>query len=342
MTFNNYEMKKLFDFILINKNIVLSDYGLFSRDTLILLRDIIKGKKPNDFVLSKNQENALISAFLNGNCIFDEDTPNFILTNPECINVAIERDINSANFIENYTSELSQKVLNIALSKKYILASNSPDFLKSNYGIALNSIRQDANSANFVNWDSMIKEDFDDLIQETINAGYLLSSKSCYTLKDNTDIVLSSISKDINTLTYSSSTAKSHPKIFKYLIQNGYTFTTSVLKGQSLYTYADYDTMKYAIEKLKILDKDSIDFRNIFEDINPNDIDKYIERYIELFVKALNTPPAIQNLKTVLQVCAESEWDNYREEHLDDYANIFGKICTELKNNNDYSDAINK
>lgn len=342
MTFNNYEMKKLFDFILINKNIVLSDYGLFSRDTLILLRDIIKGKKPNDFVLSKNQENALISAFLNGNCIFDEDTPNFILTNPECINVAIERDINSANFIENYTSELSQKVLNIALSKKYILASNSPDFLKSNYGIALNSIRQDANSANYVNWDSMIKEDFDDLIQETINAGYLLSSKSCCTLKDNLDIVLSSISKDINTLTYSSSTAKSHPKIFKYLIQNGYTFTTEVLKGQSLYTYADYDTMKYAIEKLKILDKDSIDFRNIFEDISPNDIDKYIERYIKLFVKALNTPPAIQNLKTVLQVCAESEWDNYREEHLDDYANIFGKICTELKNNNDYSDAINK
>ena len=92
MTFNNYEMKKLFDFILINKNIVLSDYGLFSRDTLILLRDIIKGQKPNDFVLSKEQENSLISAFLNGNCIFDEDTPNFILTNPECIDVAIERD----------------------------------------------------------------------------------------------------------------------------------------------------------------------------------------------------------------------------------------------------------
>lgn len=342
MTFNNYEMKKLFDFILINKNIVLSDYGLFSRDTLILLRDIIKGKKPNDFVLSKKQENALITAFLNGNCIFDEDTPTFILNNNNCINIAIERDINSANYIETFTPELSQRVLNIAISKKYILAQKSPDFLESNYAIALNSIRQDANSANFVNWDSMIKEDFDDLIQETINAGYLLSSESCYTLKDNPDIVLSSISKNINTLIYSSSTAKSHPKIFKYLIQNGHTFTTRELKEQSLYTYADYDTMKYAIEKLKIFDKYNIDFRDIFEDINSNDIDKYIERYIELFIKAFNTLPTIQNLKTVLQVCAESEWDNYREEHLDDYANIFGKICTELKNNNDYSEAINE
>lgn len=339
MTFNNYEMKKLFDFILINKNIVLSDYGLFSRDTLILLRDIIKGKKPNDFVLSKKQENALISAFLDGNCIFDEDTPNLILTNPECINVAIERDINSANFIENYTPELSQKVLNIALSKKFILASNSPDFLKNNYAIALNSIRQDSSSANFVNWDSMIKEDFDDLIQETINAGYLLSSKSCYTLKDNPDIVLGSIIKDINTLTYSTPAAKSHPKIFKHLVHNGHKFTKREIENQSLYTFSDSDTMRYAIEKMGILDKNDSDFTDIFEEYT-NDIDKYIERYIELFVKAFNTPPAIQNLKTVLQVCAESEWDDYREEHLDDYANIFGKICTELKNNNDYSDAI--
>ncbi len=202
MTFNNDENKKLFDFILTNKNIMLSDTGLFSRDTLIILRDIIKGRKQNDFVLSKEQENALIYAFLSGNYAFDDDTPNFIRANLECINVAIERDINSANYIKNFTPELIQKVLNIAISKKYILTADSPSFLKSNYEIALNSIRQDVNTANFVNWNLIKKEDFDNLIQETINGGYLLSYKSCYELTDNPDIVLCFIEKDFDTLSY--------------------------------------------------------------------------------------------------------------------------------------------
>lgn len=337
MKYNNHEMKKLFDFILINKNIILSEFGLFSRDTLILLRDIIKGKKQNDFTLSKRQENALISAFINGDCVFDEDTPYLILTNPDCINAAIDRDINSANYIEDFTPELAQKVLNLAIKKKYILTSNSPEFLKSNYEIALNSIRQDVDSADYVNWNSMKKEEFDDLIQETINAGYLLTLRSCYALHDNPDIVLNSISKDIKTIAYSSSAAKSHPKVFKYLIQHRYPFTTRELKEQSLYSFSELDTMRYAMGKLRILDKDS----NVFLE-DPNDIDKYIERYIELFVKAFNTPPTIQGLKTVLQVCAESEWDKYRAKNLNDYANIFGKICTELKSNNDFSDAITR
>ena len=304
-----------------------------------MLRDIIKEKRPNDFELSKKQENALINAFITGNSIFDEDTPSFILLNHDCINIAIERDPSSADFVRDFTPELEEKTLQLALKNKYILNRNSPVFLRNNYAIALNSIRENPSSADYVNWNSMTEEDEADLIEETIKAGYVLSSSSCQILKDNPDIVLSSISKDINTLTYSSSTAKSHPKIFKYLIQNGHTFTTRELKEQSLYTFCESDTMRYAIEKMGILDKNDSEFTDIFEEY-PNDIDKYIERYIELFVKAFNTLPTIQNLKTVLQACAEFEWDNYREEHLDDYANIFGKICSELKNNNDYSDAI--
>ena len=135
MKYNNHEMKKIFDFILTNKNIIISEFGLFSRDTLILLRDIIKGKKQNDFTLSKIQENALISAFINGDCAFDEDTPYLILTNPDCINVAIERDINSANYIEDFTPELAQKVLNLAIKKKYILTSNSNNSSNNNLPI---------------------------------------------------------------------------------------------------------------------------------------------------------------------------------------------------------------
>ena len=108
MTFNNYEMKKLFDFILINKNIVLSDYGLFSRDTLILLRDIIKGKKPNDFVLSKNQENAY--KFID--YLLREDVMTKIIEGYPYKNVNAKADnILPSSYISNTSSNFSKEIL---------------------------------------------------------------------------------------------------------------------------------------------------------------------------------------------------------------------------------------
>ena len=342
MKLNNIELMKIFDFILENKNIIIEDNNLFSRDTLMMIRAIVKGKVPNTFELTPEQKQLIINAFINSNHSFNEDTPHFILKNQDCINVAIERNINSVNFIEEFTPELSQKVLNLAISRKYILTSNSPAFLKGNYMIALNSIRQDPNSANYVDWDAMIKEDFDDLIQETIKAGYELSSESCKVLTENIDIVLNSFTKNIDdTMQYSSVIANDNPRVFKYLISKGYEFSERELKRKPLSTFIDNDTMRYAIERLNIFDKDDCDFTQLFENY-PNDIDKYIQRYIAFYVKAINTSPTIRSFNSVLQACAESEWDEYREENLDDFANIFGKICTELRINNDYNDAVDR
>lgn len=343
MGMSNTEMMKLFDFILENKNIIIGDNGLFSRDTLTMIRAIVKGKLPNDFKLTPEQEKVIVEAFLNSNNIFDEETPSFILDNPDCIKVAIERNIYSANFIRNFTPELSQKVLDIAINKKYILSSNSPDFLKRNYGIALNSIRQNSNSANYVNWDSMIKEDYDDLIDETIKAGYQLSLDSCSTLTNNPDVVLNSIKNNKETLRWSSTDAQNHPKVFKYLISNGHNFSQRDLKRKPLTTFADYDAMKYVIDEFEIFDKDDDNFTDLFDDETGNkkkNIEKYIKRATELYTKAIQTNPTISSLNSILQVCAETKWNEHRNENMDDYANIFGKICIELKNNEDFDDAV--
>ena len=99
MGMSNTEMMKLFDFILENKNIIISDNGLFSRDTLTMIRAIVKGKIQNDFKLTPEQEKLIVEAFLNSNNIFNEETPNFLLDNPDCIKVALERNIYSANYI---------------------------------------------------------------------------------------------------------------------------------------------------------------------------------------------------------------------------------------------------
>lgn len=343
MGISNNELMKLFDFILENKKIIIGDNGLFSRDTLTMIRAIVKGKIPNNFKLTPEQEKLMVEVFLNSNNIFDEDTPSFILDNLDCINVAIKRNIYSANFIRNFTPELSQKVLDIAISKKYILSYNSPNFLKDNYGIALNSIRQNSNSANYVNWDSMIKEDYDDLIDETIRAGYQLSSDSCFALVENPDIVLNSIQKNKDTLRWSSAKALNYPKVFKYLISIGHNFSERDLKRKPISSFADYDTMKYVIDKLEIFDKDDEDFTDCFDD-EPGDKDKniakYIERSIELYSKAIQTVPTINNFNSILKVCAESKWNEHRNTNIDDYANIFGKICIELKNNDNFSKAL--
>ena len=343
MEMNNNEMIKLFDFILENKNIIISDNGLFSRDTLVMIRAIIKGKIQNDFTLTPEQEKLIIEAFIYSKNVFNEETPSFILDNPKCIDVAIQRDIYSANFIKCYTPELSNKVLKIATCRKYILSSNSPSFLKNNYTIALNSIRQNSNSANYVNWDSMKKEYYDDLINETIKAGYQLSPNSCGVLKENVDIVLNSIKINKKTLEWASINAQNHPKVFKYLISNGYKFTEGDLYKKPLFTFTDHDTMKYTLDKIKLFDKNDNYFIECFENEPGNknkNINKYIDRSIKLYTKAIKTLPTINNFNSILQVCVEEKWNEHKNDNIDDYANIFGKICIELKNNADFYDAI--
>ena len=339
MIINNDELKKIFDFILINKNIPLSNYGLFSRDTLIILRDIIKGKRPNDFNLSEKRIKILIRAFLTSNSIFDENTPKFILMNPDCINIAVERDVNSVNYVSKFTPELEKKVIYLAIKNKYILSIDSPLFLKRNYIVSLNSIRQDVNSANFIDWNSFSKEDYDSLIKETINAGYRLSSNSCSILKENIDIVIESISKDIKTADYVPKTTKSNPKVFKYLLLNGYDVSDKDFYDQSLSSYADLDIMKYALQHFQILSHDNKSFSELSKKY-PYAINKYIDRFSRLFSNAIMTIPTINSFNGIFQYSADVEWEDYRNENLDDFANVFGKICGELQTTNNFKDAL--
>lgn len=341
MRLNNYELKKLFDFIIVNRNITITDDSLFNRDTLIMLRDIIKEKRPNDFELTKEQEKYLINAFLNGNCIFDEETPSFILKNDECINAAIDRDVNSANYIEYFNPRLLERVRMMAINQKYILKPNSPAFLKNNYAIALNSIRQDANSANFVDWKSFSKEDYDDLIEETIKSGYELSKTTnyCIDLAENEKIVLNSIKRNPNTIQYVSYQARQYPEVFKFLLVHDFDFSTRELEKHSLNDFSNDDAMMNTIKKFEFFDKNDDDFKDVFADY-PDSIDKYIERFSRLFSNAISIYPTINNFKSVFEECAETEWDAYRACYIENYTNIFGKICTELKNTNNFNEAI--
>ena len=101
MKLSNIEILKLFNFILKNKDIIISDNGLFNRDTLMMIRAIVRGKVPNDFILTEEQEKLLIDAFLNSDRVFDNNTPSFILKNFECIKAAILRGEDSIKVISD-------------------------------------------------------------------------------------------------------------------------------------------------------------------------------------------------------------------------------------------------
>ena len=185
----------------------------------------------------------------------------------------------------------------------------------------------------------MTKEKFNNLIQEAINAGYLLSEQSCDTLASNFDIVFNSIKGDMNTVIYASpSIFKSYPEIFKYLFKNGYEFTKIPLGNKPLQVFNEQDTMKYALKMLKGLDKENLHLIIWGLEKYPDSIDNYIERLSELYVKAINTVPTIKSLKSVLQIFAESSW----QEHYNrgECSKVFNKICAELKYNDDYNEAI--
>ena len=101
-----------------NKKSVLSYRKLFDRTTFTNLKEIMKEKHPNDFILSEEQANALKTIFINGTNGFDNLTPNFITQSQDCIFAALEKDINSINYVKELPQEISKEILKIVVRKE--------------------------------------------------------------------------------------------------------------------------------------------------------------------------------------------------------------------------------
>lgn len=339
MNLNDTELEKLFDFVLSNKNIALSENSLFDRDTLIMIRNIIRGKRQNDFELSKEQEKTIIKAFLDGSGVFEFDTPRFIRTNLECMNASIERDINSVDFFDHIPEELYEKILDLALKNNYVLRKSSPIFLKINFQVALNSIRNNPLSADYVDWSSFSKEEIRTLISLAIELGYELSSRSCDILRNNPDIALSSIKKNIETIAYVNDSLKNSLPIFRCLFFYGYEFDDYALINQPLSNLTDPTIIRYFLRHFPILNEENERFKKFAQEY-PDYVNKYIDRTSALLLSAIKTLPTIRSFDGIFQYSSEKYWEDYREQNRDSYSNIFAKICGELQVNNDYNNAI--
>ena len=328
MKTNNSDIMKLFDFILENKDIIISENGLFSRDTLRMIRAIVKGKMPNDFILSEDQRKVIIDSFLRSNRFFDSDTPEVILSDKTCAFEAVKRNIYSANYSLYYSSDYEKVVVEIALNNNYILSSDSPDFLKKNFKVALNSIRLNPKSADFVNWDVLNENQKTILIDEVIISGYIIDQNSCDALKGDTTVVLASIKEDMNNIKYASKEATNDPLIFKHLLLNGYRYENYEIVSKSIKQFLD----------IKVFEK----VNEILGLHGDNDSEEYISRFTKLYYEALTTLPKISTFEIIFLNAAEEKWEKERRKRPEKYQNIFGKICSELRNNDNLDKAISK
>lgn len=311
------EMMKLFDFILESK-ITIDDNSLFNIEVLRKIRSIAKNEIPNNFNLSKEQKNLLIQTFIRCDKIFDKNTPYFLLKNKDCVIASIKQDINSVGFINIIDEDIKQVIEKEALKQGYILTENSPKFIKRNYIIAKNSVKLDAFSADYINWDYLEEDKVHNLLQTIKNSNYVLSKSSSKFLISNREIVLSSVKQDISTIEFALSYIKSDSEIFKLLIKNNYKLTSPLLKTIKLINLCDEEILDYYFSHFDLYSKKSNEFK---------------ARIRKIILDTLKVKPKVSSFNFIFQVIAEMDWDEYRRKNINMYENIFGKICAELRNN---------
>ncbi len=321
---DNNEIMKLLDFILENKYIVISDQSLFSRDTLIMLRGIAKEKVPNYFVLSKEQEKALKEAFLVGNSSFNEDTPLVILSDLDCIKKAIKIDIKSIDYMKYIPVSLHEEVILLVKENGYLLNSNTPYFLASNYEICRMSIFTEPSTADYIDWEKLDVDNRDKLLGVVLDSGYLLHSKSCDYLKRCVPVVLKSLKEDKSTARYIDESVIYQIDVFKYLITNEYEFTYDSLLQLPIRYLHDKDILREYIKRLGLV----------------KDNEELIDRYVELYSLSLGLKPRIEDLNVLFERASKDAWSDFISSKSELYQNVFGKICSVLRSESDYEDVI--
>lgn len=323
---SNIELMNVFDFVLTNEFITISDESEFSRKTLIHIRNIVNGKEDNDFSLSEKQKHIIIEAFKNGVEPFNERTPNVLLEDAECILFAIQRDIHSLDYLNFIPESIQEIVLSKALKDNYILNENSPIIVCSDFNVAVNSVKLEKWSADYICWDAFKEDEVSKLIELILSSGYLLTAQSADFLRKNSQVAIATLKDDIDNARFVDRDLRFNNKeVFKFLLFGDY-FDMSNLKSQKLSVFTDKEIMTEYFLTFDVWDE--------YTD------EKVKDRFVQLFYDALNIKPKIEKMTDVFQFMLEKKWLKYKESHIDLYSNVFGKICASLKANCDYNEAL--
>ena len=68
----------------------------------------------------------------------------------------------------------------------------------------------------------------------------------------------------------------------------------------------------------------------------------YKKRYNSTIAKAIKTVPTVKMFESVFQAMVIKQWESFRRANINGFENLFGKISSELRNNDDFSIAFKK
>ena len=326
MEISKEEYMKILDYMLENYNEII-DGNNFTNDFLIQIRNYVKDKIFDDSFMTDTHKKLLINHFKNSNLSFNEDTPSIITSNQECVELAINHNINSINFIYNiedrdieYQNYIIEKVLN----SNYILSSNSPLFLKSNFQIVYNSILRNYKSCDYVDYYSI--DGNIELIKELIlKSNYTLNESSPAFLTHDKDITIHSVKIDVNSYDYSDVHLNNNQDLLYLLIEKKYSFILEQLNSIPLKYLKDYKILHKCLEATNLFKYES---------------NSYIELLSKIYTSCINNYPNISNFESIFEYLGEKEWEIHKFKNMNNYTEIHTKIIAMINAHENYQDFL--
>ena len=81
-------------------------------------------------------------------------------------------------------------------------------------------------------------------------------------------------------------------------------------------------------------------FRNLIK--YPSNDNELINKINQLIIDSLRIIPKVSTFRSIFESIAQIRWQEYYIENIDDYTNVFGKICSILRDSSDFDKAVKK
>lgn len=150
------------------------------------------------------QEEIRASFFENSSSVLNSRSPKFLRLDELVILESIKRNVNSIAFAFLINDNIQLCAIEEAKKQGYILTNDSPSFLKKHMEIIKQSLKLDPNSAIYIDWKAMKKEDIVALEKYVIehDLDFAICSHTPINYKRNLNICIKSAKCDPDSLIY--------------------------------------------------------------------------------------------------------------------------------------------